>query len=458
MNMDHFFDVYVSKERLSASLSLKNEVELDGEALTPQKLNEWLLTKKIVFGVDQKVVQTICNNPKNVMYPIEVAKGKKPEYGRDAYLKNEVDQENQSVSTDSNQQFNFKNIRTIPSVKSGQLLATIVPPTNGFPGNDVYGNVLQAKPGKKLRLKPGKNIIFQNEKVWATTDGQISISANSVNVFPIFEVKGDLDLNTGNINFIGNVMVYGNVPSGYEIKAGGDVKITGLVEGAIIEAQGSIHISGGIAGQKKAIVKAGVDIHTQYVNQAKIIAGNDIQIDNFMMHSEVTAGNRILCNQAHIIGGKISAGQSIEAKEIGNQHFARTEIFIGIESDLIHRERNTLHEIKNMKDSLAKLAVLKERLEEKQRVAGKLTTTEEQMMAKQQQTAIALIQKLNELEAELEDLKQQMHHTDQGYLVVHDKLHPNNMVTFSKYSKVIQQPLTYVKLYLDQGEIASTPL
>ena len=38
-------------------------------------------------------------------------------------------------------------------------------------------------------------------KVWATTDGQISISSNSVNVFPVFEVKGDLDLNTGNINF-----------------------------------------------------------------------------------------------------------------------------------------------------------------------------------------------------------------------------------------------------------------
>ena len=44
------------------------------------------------------------------------------------------------------------------------------------------------------------------------------------------------------------------------------------------------------------------------------------------------------------------------------------------------------------------------------------------------------------------------------FLVVHDKLHPNNMVTFSKYSKVIEQPLTYVKLYLDQGEIVSTPL
>ena len=98
------------------------------------------------------------------------------------------------------------------------------------PGKDVYGNELKAKPGKKLRLRPGKNTIVQNNKVWATTDGQISISSNSVHVFPIFEVKGDLDLNTGNINFIGNVMVYGNVPSGYEIEAGGDVKIIGLVE------------------------------------------------------------------------------------------------------------------------------------------------------------------------------------------------------------------------------------
>ena len=37
------------------------------------------------------------------------------------------------------------------------------------------------------------------------------------------------------------------------------------------------------------------------------------------------------------------------------------------------------------------------------------------MMAKQQQTAIVLIQKLNELEEELEIIHQQMHHTDHGF-------------------------------------------
>ena len=89
---------------------------------------------------------------------------------------------------------------------------------------------------------------------------------------------------------------------------------------------------------------------------------------------------------------------------------------------------------------------------------GKLTTSEEEMLVKQHETAIFFIQKLTELEEELERIHEQMHITEQGFVSVHDKMYPNNVVTFSKYSKVIQQPLTYVKLYVDQGEIASVPL
>lgn len=458
MNMDRFFDIKVSKNHLSASLSLKNEKDLEKTALTPKVLNDWFQMKKIIFGVDQKVVQSICDHPRDLIYPIVIAEGTKPENGMDAYLMNEVRKENESVTSDEDKHFNFRNIRTIPSVKSGQLLATIIPPTPGCPGKDVYGNVIKARPGKQLRLRPGKNIIFQKDKIWATTDGQISISSNSVNVFPVYEVKGDLDLNTGNIDFIGNVTIHGNVPSGYEVKAGGDVKIRGLVEGAIIESQGSIYIAGGIAGQKKAIIKAGGDLHTRYINQADITAGNDIQVDSFIMHSDVVAGNRIFCKKAHIIGGKISAGKSIEAGEIGNQHFAKTELFIGIESELLQQERSTLDEIMNLKENLMKLAILKEKLQERELGAGKLTTAEQQMMEKQRETAVFLIQKQAKLEEELDTIRQQIHQNDYGYLSVYDKIHPNNQVTFSRYSKVIQQPLTNIKLYLNQGEIVSVPL
>ena len=81
--------------------------------------------QEIIFGVDQQVVQTICKQQRNVIYPIDIAKGIKPENGKDAYLINEVAQENQPQTTVENQNFNFKNIRKIPSVKSGQLLTPL---------------------------------------------------------------------------------------------------------------------------------------------------------------------------------------------------------------------------------------------------------------------------------------------------------------------------------------------
>ena len=52
-----------------------------------------------------------------------------------------------------------------------------------------------------------------------------------------------------------------------------------------------------------------------------------------------------------------------------------------------------------------------------------------------------------------------MQQNENGFLVIRDKMHPNNQVNFTKCSKVIQQSYSYVKLYLDQeGEIASAPL
>ena len=75
MNMEDIFDINVSKDRLSVMISYKNKGDSVSETLTPKLLNDWLQTKKILFGIDQKVVISICNNPKNGISPVEIAKG-----------------------------------------------------------------------------------------------------------------------------------------------------------------------------------------------------------------------------------------------------------------------------------------------------------------------------------------------------------------------------------------------
>ena len=170
--------------------------------------------------------------------------------------------------------------------------------------------------------------MLHDYKIYATLDGQLSITIDSINVLPVFEVNGDLDLKTGNIDFIGNVLIRGNVPSGYTVKAGGDIHVMGLVEGAHLIAGGSVHISGGIAGGMRGSLEAGIDIYSNYLNQAICNAGRNVSIDRTILHSKVTSGGRVIVQNGHIIGGEIRAARSVEAIDIGNYHYMQTIIHI----------------------------------------------------------------------------------------------------------------------------------
>src|SRR5690606_12118002 len=95
-------------------------------------------------------------------------------------------------------------------------------------------------------------------KAYAVIDGQVSITENDkINVFPIFEVKGDVDFRVGNIDFVGMVLIRGNVLSGFKIKATGDIRIMGEVEAADLEAGENIEIMAGVVAQGKGSIIAG---------------------------------------------------------------------------------------------------------------------------------------------------------------------------------------------------------
>lgn len=450
--MNHLFDIHVSKNRMSVTLSLRPDTHADFSC-DPPSIMDQLAERKIVFGYKHEMIQQICENPLPLVYPALIAEGVPPKHGQDAYLLTEFLEQDRERT-----EFNFRNVLTIPSVKSGQLLARIIPPTPGLPGKDVYGNTIPARDGRQLRLKPGKNILFQGDLLFATTDGQISITPDSVNVFPVFEVKGDIDMKTGNVYFIGNVTIHGNVPAGYQIHAGGDIRISGLVEGAVIEAGGSIHISGGVTGQLKGRIKAEVDVHARYLNHANIEAGNDIVADTFIMNSAVTAGRNILCPSGHIIGGKLSAGGIIEANDIGNHHFARADLFVGSFASIVEKESSLLKEVSVLKETLKKLEVLKSMLDKLVVNNGKMDSKEMEMAQKQKDTYIAVKNQLKALEGELDELHEKYNSEMPCYLKVNGHLYPNNEIHFSKYSKLIHHPLNSVKLYLDHGEIHSVPL
>lgn len=456
--MNNPFEIQISNDRLSAMISLKSDAP-SNVTVDSKELKQILRDKGIVFGVKEDILQLISEDVHAPQYPIIVAEGMRPIKGTDGFLIDQVIV-NQEDKDDKyhNKNLNLRNVVSIRSVKSGQLLAEIIQPTMGVPGKNILGKSIQAQNGKPLKLRPGKNVLYHMDVVLATIDGQVSVLPNTVNVFPVFEVNGDLDLKTGNIDFIGNVVIKGNVPTGYMIKAGGDIKVSGLVEGAHLSAGGSISISGGIAAGMRGFVEAGVNLYCNYLNQANCKVGKDVFVDSSILHSQVDSGGNIICEKGHIIGGEIKALGSVEANEIGNQHYMQTNIHIGAMHKYVEREIQLQKEMKEIESSIKKLNVLAKHINSRYARSGSLSQQDRLLLQKQQITIKPLEKQLISLEAEYLHIKEEQDASQEAFLKANKVIFPNAHIHFGRYSKSIQHQLQAVKISLNQGEIVSVPL
>ena len=455
--MNSLFDISVTSDRLTAVVVLKKDAP-EESVITAEQIKEELQNKKITFGIKEDVLHSLADANEKTEFPLLIAEGKAACIGEDGYIVNKTIVE-EAKQEHGQKTFNFRDVIKIPSVSNGQLIAEVVQPSMGVPGIDVYGNTIPAIKGKPVKMKAGKNVMVHNDKFYATLDGQLSVTTDSIHVYPVFEVNGDLDLNTGNIDFIGNVVIRGNVPSGYTVKAGGDIHVYGLVEAAQLIAGGSILISGGIAGGMRGSVEAAIDIHANYFNQAVCSAGQNVFVDRSILHSKVKSGGNIIVRSGHIIGGEINAAKSVEAVDFGNHHYMHTVIKIDANQMLIEKELHLKNELRANKDSLMKLYMLSQRLNQRMEMVGALSDEENRLLKKQELTVRTLNKRNAEIEEEISSIKEELiTMAKESFVLAKGEIFPNTQIYFGKYSKNIKTVTAKGKMTIRNGDIISVPL
>ncbi|GAE91600.1 hypothetical protein JCM21714_553 [Gracilibacillus boraciitolerans JCM 21714] len=247
-------DLKIDEDQLTATLFLVNEEQ--AENISIEEINLLIEEYNLLYGIidmhSSGWQQKLIDN-----YQFVIAQGKKPENGKHGSLIVKQSTENELSEEEKT---NFRDVTKIPMVEANDLLAQLIPPpTDGEPGIDIFNQPIKQKKGKPFKCRAGKNVTF-NEKdqtYIASTNGQLSIGDHILNVFPLYEIPGDLSLKTGNIDFNGSVTIRGNIPTGFKVIAKGDVIVYGIVEASYIDAGGNIFISEGVAGMDKAIIKAG---------------------------------------------------------------------------------------------------------------------------------------------------------------------------------------------------------
>lgn len=459
------FELKTSQDKLSAELILNPN--LTEESLNYEEMTQFLKQNAIVYGINESVLREICDKPQKFLGTVvNIAQGKAPIPGEPARIdyvfKSHVHEGIKPKELEDGR-VDFYQVVDIANVTRGQLVAKKIPAGRGEEGVSVFGQPIPAVPGKDIHFKMGKNVLLSQDKMllYAAIDGQVNIGEDDkINVFPVFEVKGDVDFSIGNIDFVGTVVIRGNVPTGFRIKASGDIRVLGSVEGAELEAGGSVEIKNGIAAQDKGHVIAGVDVKTSYIQNGNVKAVNDVIVSQSIMFSHIRAGKNVLCNgtKGIIIGGSIQAGEKIVARVIGNSSATPTVLEVGVKPELRNELLVVTKELSQLYDNLKKaeqgLGVLDQLLH-----AGVELSPEKKMLQiKLTNTKIMLEKELKKFEAKKKELEAQLDHDAHAVVDVYQVMYPGIKLVFGKLIRFIKQEFPRTRFLVVQGEITTSQL
>ena len=318
--------------RLSVSKNLMQVtawIEADGEnEITGTYIYDKLNELGVKTGIIPDNVTTLVRLG---MYDTEmvVAKGKEPLPGTDGsytFYFDVVKKEYQpAILEDGSVDYSIQ----YQLVKEGDLLAKYHPAKPGTFGYTVFADIVSPVPVKELSPLKLRGVKKKDNSYYAKTAGEVSYQEETLTVNNVLTIKENATNATGDIRYLGDIHVCGDVLSGTFISAEGNIIVDGAVENAVVKATKDIIIRKGIFGKKKAVITAKGSIHTTMIEEADVIAGESITL-YYSYCSNLTARKDIVANtkEGKLIGGTISAGNSIIAKYAGNSAEIRTVLRI----------------------------------------------------------------------------------------------------------------------------------
>jgi len=437
--------VTVSKDQMEARLTITDVAPFP----TYQEIENTIKAAGVIEGIDYNVLKRIAYEKQAVKDTI-FARGIPPQKGDDAKLIWYVKQGPPVPSTDNNGFVDYKWSQSFEYVKKGRELVSKLPPTEGSSGVDVFGHLVWKK-GQDVPLPQGENTAITPDglSLYSLIDGYAFIRDGRVTVDNTCKITGDVDYNTGNLKFDGNIHITGDVRSGFSVYATETIIIEGSVEAAnVYSQQGDIVVKCGIIGKHKAKIIAGGSLYSGFIQDANVSVKKQVVVDHYIINSQIASGGvvNVKRNEGLIRGGRVISDRYIEAKEIGASRNIVTEIGI----NEVSREGPTKHifeleqELVAHKEKLAILEkhisffkLLRERLgtlSDKKQLSLKRYQEEKQVIEKQ-------IYKLHKLKEKAGRTQSQ---DAENLIRVHDVLHKGVTINFGflqrntkrRYSKV----------------------
>ena len=375
----------ISEDGLSASIDIysKSGGENPGFVETDNIIH--MLNKcGVTFGIDENEIETSLfklhdtkdDSAKGHLSDVVVAKGIDKKDGVPAIL--QVDNNIAPGKRRANGTIDLHE-RSYPwDVSNDTVLGKFTQAVMAVNGTKVTGKTIVAEEVNEVNIKLEGIRMEEDGTLIANLDGTLLIDEFNLRVTDVLLIDGDVDMSTGNIRTKSAVQITGFVTAGFVVEALGEIIVSENIEDAIVRSGSSVVVHGGIRGPRSEVFAAN-NIKTSFVEYGKLVAKNDILIDNSCIDGHLVAGNdiRIGPDPGTLIAGRCEAIRQISVTNIGHTASGMCEIHLGVSSKKIDRKNKLMQqEGPLIADEKKELAMIQKMLEQSKdaalRVKGKI--------------------------------------------------------------------------------------
>jgi uncharacterized protein (DUF342 family) len=431
---------------------------------TYKDIEDLLQKNRIITILDKsKIEEALASiDPKvHKIHRIIVAQGRKPVNGYNEYMIPLLSLDKKAGKVIEGGRMDFKEVGSVIDVTKDQRVLQRIPGLKSENGYDIYGETIEATLEAKEGFLKGDNLTPSQEDgdiFISSINGCLLVEGKKISIYPYAVIKGDVDYDSGNVDFHGSVLVRGSVLPGFSVKAKGDIIVESLVDDAVLDAEGDITVKGGITGKGSAMVIAGGSLKTKYLLNATVETSGEIVVQDSIINSKVFSNERITVTGGHgiILGGEVTARHEIVVNTVGKPNeTTHTNLTVGksltIEREILELRKKMEKFRKGADEIMLKIRTSfgESLFEDPKKFIAMLPPVKKK-------SCITLLQELSNCNKDLKVLTDQCREAEallklekEPVIIVTDTIYPGSILTIKKNKKDIFDKLQNVKFFED---------
>lgn len=280
--------VKISSTVVNDEIILTSKIE-DGKQPPPYTTSEIVILLRkagVRIGLDRDKIDELIakgNGAEEV-----VAEGISPINDEEDTVKIYFKAKRRNVDVDSLEKIDYKNLYSHTNVSKGDVIAELIIGQEGEDGTDVLGDPIKRNRKKAKTFRADLGCELEDNKIISKIDGRPTVKNGVFVVNKLFQVQSDVDIKSGNIDFIGDIVVDGSVKEGMQVTGGNSISINGNVEQAKVAGRGAIEISGNVIGS---------EVKAKYVDK-KVKSNMELLVDLKSHISTLIESAKIIRNKA----------------------------------------------------------------------------------------------------------------------------------------------------------------